>query len=192
MTHGSDTKVPASWRWLLCAPACVVALPANAFLLQGEALDSLASWLALVVLFVVPIVGITAFWLVHVLPEKIAHKRHHPQTDAIHMLCILSLVFGGLLWPLAFLWAYSKPVLYKLAYGTDKHEDYFKDKDTAAASAENDGVRADLVRLRSSVDRALAEGGTAQELAGIRAQLAALEPRIAAQATAPVQAQETR
>ena len=72
-----------------------------------------------------PIVGITLFWIVHVLPEKIAHKRHHPQRDAIHMLCLLSLVFGGLLWPLAFLWAYSKPVLHKLAYGTDKHEDYY-------------------------------------------------------------------
>ena len=62
--------------------------------------------------------------MVHVLPEKVAHKRHHPQTDAIQVLCLLSLVFGGLLWPLAWLWAYSKPVMYKLAYGTDKHDDY--------------------------------------------------------------------
>jgi hypothetical protein len=29
------------------------------------------------------------------------------------------LFFGGLLWPLAWLWAYSKPVFYKMAYGTD-------------------------------------------------------------------------
>ena len=35
------------------------------------------------------------------------------------MLCLLSLFFGGLLWPIAWLWAYSKPVLYKMAYGTD-------------------------------------------------------------------------
>ena len=39
------------------------------------------------------------FWMVHVLPEKIAHKRHHPQFEAIKTLCLLSLVFGGLLWP---------------------------------------------------------------------------------------------
>jgi hypothetical protein len=32
----------------------------------------------------------------------------------------LSLVFGGLLWPIAWLWAYSKPVVHKMAYGTDK------------------------------------------------------------------------
>jgi hypothetical protein len=27
-----------------------------------------------------------------------------------------------MLWPIAWLWAYSKPVLYKMAYGTDVHE----------------------------------------------------------------------
>ena len=58
------------------------------------------------------------------LPEKIAEKRHHPQKDAIHTLCLLSLVFGGLLWPIAWLWAYTKPVGYRMAYGTEKHEDY--------------------------------------------------------------------
>jgi hypothetical protein len=127
MADGSHAKVPASWRWLVCTPAGFAALPAHAFLLQGEALDAVASWLALIVLIVVPIVGITAFWLVHVLPEKIAHKRHHPQFEAIRTLCLLSLVFGGLLWPFAWLWAYTKPVGYKLAYGTDKSPDYYKE-----------------------------------------------------------------
>src|SRR6185503_4540747 len=94
---------------------------------KGEALDKVASVLALVVIVVVPIVLIVLFWMVHVLPEKIAHKRHHPQRDAIHVLCLLSLFFGGLLWPLAWLWAYTKPVLHKLAYYTDKHDDYFKE-----------------------------------------------------------------
>ncbi len=49
------------------------------------------------------------FWKLHVLPEKIAAARHHPQRDAIHVLCLLSLAFGGLLWPLAWLWAYARP-----------------------------------------------------------------------------------
>ncbi len=78
-------------------------------------------------LFFVPVLLIVLFWLVHMLPEQIAHKRHHPQFEAIRTLCLLSLVFGGLLWPLAWLWAYTKPVGYKLAYGTDKHPDYFKE-----------------------------------------------------------------
>jgi hypothetical protein len=60
------------------------------------------------------------FLLVHILPEKIAEKKQHPQAGAIQCLCLLSLVFGGVLWPLAWLWAYTKPVLYKMAYGTDK------------------------------------------------------------------------
>ncbi len=74
------------------------------------------SW---IVLAVVPIVGITIFWLLHIMPEKIAEKKKHPQAKAIQCLCLLSLFFGGLLWPIAWLWAYSKPVLHKLAYGTD-------------------------------------------------------------------------
>ncbi len=74
--------------------------------------------------------------MVHVLPEKIAHKRHHPQRDAIHTLCLLSLVFGGLLWPIAWLWAYVKPVTYRPAYGTDKHDDYFHEMGEKAQAGE--------------------------------------------------------
>ena len=93
---------------------------ADASLFQGEALDTVADVMSWVVLAIVPIIGIGAFWLVHILPEKIAEKKQHPQTAAIQTLCLLSLVFGGILWPLAWLWAYSKPVMYKMAYGTDK------------------------------------------------------------------------
>ena len=102
--------------------------PRNAAFLSGEALDTAADWVAIVVLIVVPVVVIVVFWLVHILPEKIAEKRHHPQKDAIKTLCLLSLVFGGLLWPIAWLWAYTRPVGYRMAYGTDKHEDYFVER----------------------------------------------------------------
>src|SRR5262245_26189716 len=109
------------FRWALAAAAIFAALPspAHASMFQGETLDKVADVLAWVVLIIVPIVGIVVFWLVHILPEKIAEKRHHPQAKAIQVLCLLSLFFGGLLWPLAWLWAYSKPVFYKMAYGTD-------------------------------------------------------------------------
>jgi CBS domain containing-hemolysin-like protein len=92
--------------------------------LTGEALDKMADYLAIFVLLVVPIGAIALFWLVHILPEKIAEKRHHPQKDSIKTLCLLSLVFGGMLWPIAWLWAYTKPVLHKLAYGTDVDESH--------------------------------------------------------------------
>ena len=93
---------------------------AHASIFQGETLDKVADVLTWVVLVIAPVVGIAVFLLVHILPEKIAEKKGHPQTKAIQCLCLLSLVFGGLLWPLAWLWAYTKPVIHKLAYGTDK------------------------------------------------------------------------
>lgn len=110
----------------LLALLCAGLLPhsAHASLFQGETLDSIANGLAWIILFLVPIVGIGAFWIVHILPEKIAEKKKHPQAKAIQCLCLLSLVFGGMLWPIAWLWAYSKPVLHKLAYGTDVDESH--------------------------------------------------------------------
>ena len=88
--------------------------------LSGDVVDTVADYLAIFVLVFVPALLIYLFWMVHILPEKIAERRGHPQADAIKTLCLLSLVFGGLLWPLAWLWATSKPVLHKMAYGTDR------------------------------------------------------------------------
>jgi len=103
--------------------ATVLAGPAHASIFQGETLDSVADGIAWVVLVIAPIVLIVGFWLIHILPEKIAEQRRHPQAKAIQTLCLLSLFFGGMLWPIAWLWAYSKPVLHKMAYGTDIHDE---------------------------------------------------------------------
>jgi hypothetical protein len=99
--------------------ALAAAAPAHASLFSGDTLDFVADILAWVVLVIAPVIAISVFWIVHILPEKIAEKRHHPQAPAIKTLCLLSLFFGGMLWPIAWLWAYSRPVLYKMAYGTD-------------------------------------------------------------------------
>ncbi len=104
--------------WLL-----LFSTPSHASFLSEGALDTAAEVLSWVVLVVAPVVAIGGFLFVHVLPEKFAEKKHHPQLAAIKTLCFLSLVFGGLLWPLAWLWAFTKPVLYKQAYGTDKSEE---------------------------------------------------------------------
>ena len=108
------------FRWGV-VPALLAAwsMPAHASFLHGEALDTLANAISWLILFIVPVVGIGAFLIIHILPEKIAEKRKHPQLAAIKTLCLLSLVFGGMLWPFAWLWAYTKPVLHKIAYGTD-------------------------------------------------------------------------
>ena len=104
-----------------------------ASMFAGETLDTIADYIAIFVLFFVPAVLIYLFWMVHILPEKIAEKRGHPQADAIKTLCLLSLLFGGLLWPLAWLWAYTRPVLHKLAYGTDQIDHGHGDAALAAA-----------------------------------------------------------
>jgi CBS domain containing-hemolysin-like protein len=95
---------------------------AHASLFHGETLDAVANGISWVVLVVAPIIGVAVFWMVHILPEKIAEKKRHPQAKAIQCVCLLSLCFGGILWPLAWLWAYTKPVLHKMAYGTDVGE----------------------------------------------------------------------
>jgi hypothetical protein len=149
---------------------------ANASLLSPELEDKMANFLATFVIFVVPVVLIVLFWMVHVLPEKIAHKRHHPQFEAIRTLCLLSLVFGGLLWPFAWLWAYTKPVGYKLAYGTDKGPEYFKEH----GLPEPDSAAVDI---RQRVAALQEQGVPASELDAIRADLAVLEAQLAADKT---------
>jgi hypothetical protein len=111
-------------RALACA-ALLLPLAAHASFLAGEALDTAADWLSWFVLVLIPIVAIGGFLFVHVLPEKIAEKRHHPHKDSIKVLCILSLFFGGMLWPLAWLWAYTRPLGFRAIYGTEKHESYY-------------------------------------------------------------------
>jgi hypothetical protein len=151
--------------------------------------------MAIVVIVIVPVIGITLFWLVHILPEKIAEKRHHPQSDAIQVLCLLSLVFGGMLWPLAWLWAYSKPVLHQLAYGRDKHDHFYdKHEATAAQGAEvsvQDGsaeaavpatAQDDLAVLRRELDALESRGELSGSTQVIRERLASLERRTAGEA----------
>jgi protein-S-isoprenylcysteine O-methyltransferase Ste14 len=125
---------------------------AHASMFQGETLDSIANVISWVVLVIAPIIGITVFWLVHVMPEKIAHKKKHPQTHAIHCLCLLSLCFGGLLWPIAWLWAYTKPVMHKLAYGTDVDESLGHLKEEVAKEeSEVERLRARIAQLERQV-----------------------------------------
>jgi CBS domain containing-hemolysin-like protein len=150
----------------------LVAPSARASFLSGEALDTFADILALVVLFMVPAVVIVLFWIVHVLPEKIAHKRHHPQTEAITTLCLLSLVFGGLLWPLAWIWAYTKPIGYRLAYGTDKHEAYYDEMAEKQRAGKLLGE--EVLHLREELEAMEARGALPPRLRALKDELARL------------------
>ena len=159
-------------RLLACTFLALAAAPARASFLSGEALDTMADVLALVVLFLVPAVVIVLFWIVHVLPEKIAHKRHHPQREAITTLCLLSLVFGGLLWPLAWIWAYTKPIGYRMAYGTDKHEDYYDEM--ALRQREGRLLRDEASHLREELEAMEARGALPPRLRALKDELAQL------------------
>lgn len=70
--------------------------------------DSMADFMSWLVLIVLPIGGIYLFWKAHIYPEIVAEKNNHPQLEAIKSLCLLSLFFGGLLWPVAMVWASYK------------------------------------------------------------------------------------
>ena len=161
------------WLLVLAAAGSLAVSKAHASLLAPEMMDSSAMGLAWFVIVAVPIGAIVLFWMVHVLPEKIAHKRHHPQRDAIQTLCLLSLVFGGLLWPIAWLWAYTKPTAYRLAYGTEKHEDYYHGMAKKANAGEL--LEHELVHLREELDAIAAKGSLSAELKQVRRDLQAAQ-----------------
>jgi hypothetical protein len=166
MTRIADTRI-AGLAALLLAPV-------HAWAMSGSLVDSVADVLAVVVIVLVPVGGIYLFWMVHILPEKVAERRHHPQKDAIKTLCLLSLIFGGLLWPIAWLWAYSKPVMYKLAYGTDKLDDHYKESAPGVSPAARE-----VTRLRADIERLVALGIDAEDLLVVKRELARLEARLA-------------
>jgi hypothetical protein len=174
-----DMKIPPKPVFLALV-LLLVSSTVHASFLHGDTLDTVANWLALFIIFAVPIGGIWLFWLIHILPEKVAEKRHHPQKDAIKTLCLLSLLFGGMLWPFAWLWAYTKPVSYKLAYGTEKHADYFLEAGEKAMKQE---MTLDEIRtLREELDQLAAKGHLTAELQQVRDQLVASEVALLAAA----------
>jgi len=143
-------------RRALASTVLLSPLAAHASFLSGDALDSAANVLSWVIIFFVPAVAIALFWIVHVLPEKIAEKRHHPQKQAIHVLCLLSLFFGGMLWPIAWLWAYTKPVVNRAVYGSDRHEDYYLEQGELALEGKLSAE--ELVHLRGELAAMQAKG----------------------------------
>jgi hypothetical protein len=169
---------------ILAVATATLPSAAHASFLPPELMDQAAMAVAWFVICVMPIGAIVLFWMVHVLPEKIAHKRHHPQRDAIHVLCLLSLVFGGLLWPLAWLWAYTKPTGYRLAYGTEKHDDYYHELGEKAQAGEL--LSHELAHLREELDAMAARGSLSPELKRLREDLRAAQAAPAGPDAAPV------
>jgi len=169
-------------RLLLASMLVCASLEAQASFLSGDTLDTVAMYAAWFVILVVPIVAVGLFLAVHVLPEKIAEHRHHPQQGAIKTLCFLSLVFGGMLWPLAWLWAFTRPVGYRMAYGTEKHEHYFIEMGDRAARGELDAL--ELEHLREELAEMSSRGVLPKAIRGLPAILAQARPKVPPAATA--------
>jgi hypothetical protein len=62
---------------------------------------------ALVVLAVLLLAAIVLIGVLGSLPGRIARTRGHPQADAITVGGWLGLLFGGVLWPVMMIWAYT-------------------------------------------------------------------------------------
>ena len=121
---------------VLSLAAALAPSVARASFLHGDTLDAAANVLSWFILIVMPLAAIALFLFVHVLPEVIAERRQHPHKESIKVLCILSLFFGGMLWPFAWLWAYTRPIGFRAIYGTERHEDYYLEMGEKARAGE--------------------------------------------------------
>lgn len=67
------------------------------------------SYFSLAVLLIGLMLVFYTFIYIHDIPYEQAKKRNHPQAEAIHVACWLSLFTLHAIWPLVFLWAIAKP-----------------------------------------------------------------------------------
>jgi uncharacterized BrkB/YihY/UPF0761 family membrane protein len=64
---------------------------------------------ALIILFVLIVAAVGVWVILAMLPGRIARARNHPQADAINVCGWWGALTMGLLMPLAFIWAYTRP-----------------------------------------------------------------------------------
>ena len=111
------------------------------------------------VALVIGLVGLTlifyTFIYIHDIPYQIAKKRNHPQTDAIHVACWLSVFTIHALWPLVFLWAVMKPKPVTVSIGIDEDREQKLQEQIDVLQAELAAARLMMAELA-----ALAELGT--------------------------------
>jgi Na+/phosphate symporter len=78
-------------------------------------------WFALVITFSgITMVVMALMWL-HEIPTRIAHANKHPQEEAIHWACWVSLFTMHALWPFIFLWAKTNPKAIPVTMTDDRH-----------------------------------------------------------------------
>ena len=68
---------------------------------------------AFVVFAILIIVGVIIVGSLGKLPGQLARKWGHPQASAINAMSWIGIATGGTLWPIAFVWAFVKPIVGK-------------------------------------------------------------------------------
>ncbi len=66
------------------------------------------AWIVLIVMIASVLIG---FIVLAKLPGKIAQDRGHPQAEAINVAGWLGALALGVFWPLAMVWAFTRPPL---------------------------------------------------------------------------------
>ena len=87
-----------------------------------------------VILVVLGLLGVLVFVELGSLPGKKAAQRNHPHAEAINIRGWLGLLFGGVGWMLALVWAHMKPVLAPVAPTPAASEAVASDAQTEDAS----------------------------------------------------------
>jgi hypothetical protein len=85
-----------------------------------------------------------------------------------------------MLWPFAWLWAFTRPVVYKAAFGTEKHEHYFVEMGKRAAKGELDQLELD--HLRDELAEMASKGTLPKAIRDLPAIVAQARPKVAAPA----------
>jgi hypothetical protein len=68
------------------------------------------------------------------LPGQLAQKWNHPQAAAINAMSWIGIATGGLLWPIAFIWAFTRPVGSKSAIKEELQAEGAADPSATAAA----------------------------------------------------------
>ena len=77
---------------------------------------------AFVVFAVLIFVGVVIVVSLGKLPGQLAQKWGHPQAAAINAMSWIGIATGGLLWPIAFIWAFTSPLEAKSAAIKDNRQ----------------------------------------------------------------------
>jgi hypothetical protein len=106
---------------------------------------TLFAWFVMAFLFLLLVWGIV---VVGSLPRKIALQRNHPQVDAINAASWIGLLFGGVGWVIAFVWAFLRTEPIEHDEGTSR---------PSSSKQEIDRLRTQLVQLERELEQQKAQ-----------------------------------